>query len=284
MISFFNGDYVAKEDIVISPDDRGFLFSDGIYEVIRSYHGRLFKAPEHIRRLNYGAEELRFNTSNFDHLINVAGELINKNQLCTGDATVYIQITRGVAPRSHRFPPSETSLTIYVTARSFTPFKDELENGIHAILVPDQRWARCDIKSIALLPNTLAHQQALEKNASEAIFVREGCVMEGTHSNLAVILDGMVVTPQKTNFILGGITRQVLLDLCKGLSIPSSERPIPVSEISQAEELMIVGTTVEITPIVAINREKVGSGVPGPITRSLQKAFREVVDPESDAD
>ncbi|HUT71256.1 MAG TPA: aminotransferase class IV [Desulfatiglandales bacterium] len=277
MVGYLNGSYLPREQIAISPDDRGFLFSDGLYEVIRSYDGTLFQAQAHLDRLNYGAQALRLNTVDFRYLIDVAQELIQRNHLNQGDATVYLQVTRGIAPRTHRFPCPETPLTIYATASSFSPKNAAFEDGISVILFPDQRWARCDIKTVSLIANVLAHQQARDYGASEAIFVRDGVALEGTHSNFFGVFKGTVVTAPKTNYILGGITRQVVLDLCKDLSIPFQERPILEPELQHAEELMVIGTITEITPIVTIDNEKVGSGRPGTITRRLHKAFREFV-------
>ena len=145
------------------------------------------------------------------------------------------------------------------------------------ILVSDQRWSRCDIKAVGLTANILAHQQAIDRHASEALFVRDGAVLEGTHTNLFCVLGGTVVTPPRTNYILGGITRRVILGLCKDLSIPVSERPIFESQILEADEIMVVGTTMEITPVLRVNDQSLRSGVPGPFTKRLSKAFREKV-------
>jgi len=277
MIGYLNGQYLPQENIVISPEDRGFLFADGIYEVIRSYSGRLFRATAHLDRLSHGARALQFNHTDFSYLEAVCEKLIQDNQLTQGDAVIYLQATRGVAPRSHAFPPIETPLTVYATAKPFQPHRQESENGIRVILVPDQRWARCDIKTIGLLANTLAHQRARKSHATEGLFVRDGVVMEGTHSNVMAVFDGKVITPPRTNYILAGITREFVLSLCGELSIPFSETPLYESDILNADELMIVGTTVEVTPVVAINGENIGSGVPGPLIRKLQTAFQEKV-------
>ena len=273
MLSYINGKYLPKEEITISPDDRGFLFADGLYEVIRSYDGRLFQFQEHMARLNYGARQLRFNVTEFDSLLDVAENLIDQNGLKEGDALIYIQVTRGVAPRLHKFPPAETPLTVYATPRPFTPRRDELENGIGVLFVPDVRWARCDIKQVGLLPNVLAHQRAVESGAAEAVFVRDGAITEGTHSNIFAVISGQVITPPRTNYILGGITRRVVLRLCKELNFPFAERALFEHEARRADELFIAGTTVEITPVVKVDDQEVGSGRPGILTRRLQEAF-----------
>jgi len=274
MIAYFNGRFLREADIHISPEDRGFLFADALYEVIRSYEGRLFEAQAHWDRLSYGAKALRFNRTQFTELQDVAETLIRENALTRGDATVYVQVTRGQARRSHAFPPPETPLTIYASARPFSP-KSSAIDGVSVILVSDQRWARCDIKTVGLTANILAHQQALDHGAYEALFVRDGAVLEGTHTNLFTVVDGIVVTPPRTNYILGGITRQAVLDLCKELSIPAVENPVFESRLMEADEIMVVGTTTEITPVLRVNGQKLRSGVPGEITRRLWKAFRE---------
>jgi D-alanine transaminase len=277
MIGYLNGRYLPQENIFISPEDRGFLFADGIYEVIRSYSGRLFQTKAHIDRLNRSANALQFNQTDFSFLETVCERLIAENRLMQGDAVIYIQVTRGVAPRSHAFPPIETPLTVYATAKPFHPHQQEYENGVQVILVPDQRWARCDIKTVGLLANTLAHQRARNIHATEALFVRDGAVMEGTHSNVMAVFNGQVITPPSTNYILSGITREFVSGLCGELSIPFSETPLFETNVLNVDELMIIGTTVEVTPVITVNGENIGSGAPGPITRKLQKAFQEKV-------
>ena len=187
MIGYLNGQYLPKEKIFISPEDRGFLFADGIYDVIRSYGGKLFQAKAHLDRLAHGATALQFNRTDFSFLGPVCERLIQDNGLTQGDALIYMQVTRGVAPRSHAFPPIETPLTVYATAKPFQPHQQEAETGVRVILVPDQRWARCDIKTIGLLANTLAHQRARMSHAVEGLFVRDGAVTEGTHSNVMAV-------------------------------------------------------------------------------------------------
>lgn len=276
MLAFFNGRFLPQDEIVISPDDRGFLFADGLYEVIRSYQGILFQTRAHLERLNYGARALRFQTTDFHDLAETAEKLIRENNLKEGEATIYIQVTRGAAPRTHSFPDPKTALTVYMTARPFSPHRNELENGVPIILVSDQRWARCDIKTVGLTANILAHQLAREQQAQEAVFVRDGVLLEGTHTNLFAVIDGTVVTSPLTNYILGGITRLVVLGLCRKLGLPCREAPIFEADVERAEEIMIVGTSTEVTPVVRIQDRKFQSGEPGRITRRLQKALQEL--------
>lgn len=273
MIAYFNGRYLPKNEIVISPEDRGFLFADGLYEVIRSYSGKLFRPKDHLERLSAGAGALQFNQTDFGFLEEVCYRLIQENRLTQGDAVIYMQVTRGVAPRSHAFPPAGTPLTVYAAAKPFEPHHEESENGIRTILIPDQRWARCDIKTVGLLANSLAHQRARNSGCTEGFFVRDGAVMEGTHSNVMAVFGGRLITPPKTNYILAGITRGYVLELCREISIPFTEAPLFEAEIRNADELMIVGTTVEVTPVIAVDNAVIGSGRPGPVTRKLQERF-----------
>lgn len=277
MIVYFNGQLVPKKDVRISPDDRGFLFADGVYEVIASYGGRLFRPDEHFRRLERSLRELRIPLPDLAALRGAAEHLIEINGLAEGEAGVYIQITRGVAPRNHAFPDPAVSPTVYAGAFPFEMPREKQERGVKVILVPDTRWARCDIKSVALLPNILASQRAVENDAAEAIFVRDGVITEGSRNNVCAIFGGRLVTHPKTNVILPGVTRDVVLELCEQRGIPYRETFIPESQLREADELMIVGTLSEIVPVVQVDDWLVGDGKPGPVTRRLQRAFRKMV-------
>lgn len=275
MIAFFNGNWVEKEKIAISPDDRGFLFGDGIYEVIRVYRGKLFRAKEHLARLARSLREMRMDGVDVPVLGTVAEELLRRNNL-NSDATVYFQITRGAAPRRHAFPDPGTPPTIYMTASPFTPPEKKWREGVKVILVPDTRWARCDIKSTALAPNVLANQLAKENGAEEAIFVRNGVITEGSHSSFAAVFHGQLVTHPLTNHILPSITRQVVLELCAQLDIAVKEFPIFENELKQADEVIILGTTTEVMPVIQVDDWQVNDGKPGALTRRLQQALDEI--------
>ena len=274
MIAFFNGEFMEKDKIAISPDDRGFLFADGLYEVIRSYRGKLFRAKEHIDRLNYGAANLRLETRDFAYLEKVAQDLLEKNEL-KADAIIYLQITRGVAPRGHAFPQTTPALTVFASATPYDPTKtmDSRENGIPVITVADTRWARCDIKTVALTANVLASQEAVEKGAKEALFVRDGVVMEGSHSNFFAVVDGCLVTAPASNYILHGITRKLVLELATSTGMDFKESSIFKSALPRITEAFITGTTTEITPVISIDGAPVGTGIPGPVTRAIQNKF-----------
>ncbi len=276
-IVYLNNSFIDFETACISPNDRGFLFSDGVYEVVRCYNGYRFELERHLDRLQYGLRELRMPEINRQHLIDVSEELLRVNELQQGEALIYLQVTRGAAKRTHYFPQVNTPQTVFASASRFNHPVGERENGAQVILVPETRWARCDIKSIALLPNVLARQQAVENDAAEALFVRDGFVMEGSHCNFCAVFDGTVVTPPATNYILSGITRQVVIELCKKMNITGHEQPIQLTNLNKADEIMIVGTTVEITPVTKVDEWTVGTGMPGPITKKIQQAFKEVI-------
>ena len=270
---FLNGAFLPKEEAHLSPDDRGFLFADGVYEVIRAYGGRFFAEEAHLRRLASGLRALRIEGVDPTALGSVARELLEQNGLSGADATVYIQVTRGAAPRVHAFPPEPTEPTVYAIAGRFQSKADPVR-GIAAITTPDVRWARCDIKSVALLPNCLAAQEAREAGAQEALFVRDGVALEGTHTALFGVLGGVVRTAPKSNYILSSITRQTVLDCCREAGIPHEESPILVNELKGADELFVAGTTFEVMPVVRLDGSPVGDGKPGPVTMRLVELFR----------
>jgi len=279
MVVYFNDRFMEKEEVHISPDDRGFLFADSLYEVIRSYKGSFFRAKEHLNRLGYGATHLKMGRTDFSALEEIARELVERNNLESEDAVVYFQVTRGVAKRSHDFPLPAPCPTIYGMVSKFDPgpADKERENGIHVITIADTRWARCDMKTTALTPNILANQAAVEAGAKESIFVRDGVMLEGSHSNFMAVFDNVLVTAPLSNYILGGITRQFVMELCAKENIRLEERPIFEQDIHLATEMMIVGTTTEVTPIVRMNNTVFRGGKPGPVARALQRAFRHEV-------
>lgn len=276
MIAYLTGSYLPQDQIRISPDDRGFLLADGAYEVIRAYRGRFFKLDAHLERLARSLRELGIGGLDAASLGPVAQRLVGDNGLAGGDATVYLQVTRGAGSRSRPFPDPPIAPTVYATASPFTPPTDQQQAGVKVALLPDIRWARCDIKSISLLPSVLAGQRAKELGVEEAVFVRDGAVTEGTHTNFAALLDGALVTPPLSQYVLAGVTRQTVLELCRELGIPVVEFPILEHRLEQARECMILSTFLEVMPVVDIDGRPVGDGSPGPVTRRLQRAFAEL--------
>ena len=277
MRAYLNGEYLDKARATLSVDDRGFVFGDGIYEVFRAIDGELFEGERHHRRLVAGLEALRIDApreADFGEMLDIASRLLRENGHDQGHATVYVEITRGAAPRAHVFPPAGTSATVFVTTY---PLKDATEvrrQGAAAITQPDVRWLRCNIKTVQLLPNVLAKQAAAEAGAFEAVFIRgDGTVTEGTHSNLFAVLDGEVRTHPATNLILPGITREVVIELAAELGIPLREEAITEGELGGCDELFLTGTTTDVMPIVSLDGRLVGTGEPGPVAMRLYGAL-----------
>lgn len=278
-IVYLNGEYRPKSEARIPVEDRGFLLADGIYEVAPAYRGRFLRLEEHLARMARGLAALRID---FDAaaLAEVSERLLAENRLQDAEAaTVYLQVTRGVAPRSHAFPKEPIPPTVYGSAQPYTrPPRERWERGFTAITVPDLRWSRVDIKSIALLANVLAQQAAVDAGADDAILVREGVALEGSHANLFAVIGGTVVTHALTNHILPGVTRGLVLELAAEAGMRVEQRPIFLEELRSAEELFLTGTTTEVRPIVQLDGRPVGDGRVGPAAKELYAAFLETVE------
>ncbi len=271
-LAYWNGSILPKEKVVLSPDDRGFLFADGIYEVVRTYGLRAFAMDEHLDRLQYGLDVLAIRNVDVSELRTVVEELIERNATGDGELGVYIQVTRGVAPRSHPFPSPPVTPTVYAATFEIGHRFDP-EAGVQAITYPDLRWLRCDVKSIALLPNCLAAQKAVESGAFEAVLVRDGMLLEGAHTSFFAVVGGVVRTAPLNNYILHGITRKLVLELCAAHEIAFEERPVSVDELGRVEEIFLAGTTTEVLPVVKLDGREIGEGKPGSVTRKIRSLF-----------
>lgn len=276
---YLNGEYIPKDQAKISVDDRGFLLADGVYEVTCFYEGVPFYQDRHLTRLRRGLGWMRIA---FDPQVmdDVSRQLVARNALERAPTSlVYLQITRGVAPRTHYFPKEPVAPTVYAFAKAWDrPTPERWDQGFAARTVPDRRWGRVDIKTINLLPNVMAFQEALDSGADDAILVKDGVAIEGAHQNFWGVFDGTAVTHPATQDILAGISRGVVLELCGELGIPVEERPIQVEELVQADELFFTGTTGEVRPCVNVDGRPVGDGSVGAVTRALSRAFHERVD------
>jgi D-alanine transaminase len=275
---YLDGQFIPREEARVPVDDRGFVFGDGVYEVTRAVDGRLFAEPAHWERLQRGLRELKIDVGDRlgrDRLRAVSERLLRENDLGEGHATVYLQVTRGAAPRTHWFPPAGTAPTIYASAARFEIPTAIRESGASAITLPDVRWARCDIKTVNLLGNVLAKQTAHEAGAFEALLLRDGAVTEGSSSNAFGVLDGEIRTYPRSNYILPGVTREIVLGLARELGHAVSERPFHFQDLPRLEELFFTGTTTDVQPIVQLDGRPVGTGRPGPVARSLLAALME---------
>jgi D-alanine transaminase len=277
MIVYFNGTFMPKSDVCISPDDRGFLFADGVYEVIGAWEGQLFQADRHFARLARSLRALRIPSPDLEALRETAQALLQHNDLEKAGGKIYIQITRGATDRGHAFPDPLVAPTVYASAIPYHPPRDKWREGVRAIIVPDIRWARCDIKSLALLPNVLASQRAKEAGAYDAIQIRDGVVTEGSHTSVCAVFDNVLVTHPLTHHILGGVTRDVVLELCAALDIKVQERPILEEALCTADEVILLGTTTGVMPVIRIEQRTIGTGAPGSITRRLQSTLHKMM-------
>jgi D-alanine transaminase len=272
-ISYLNGKFLPKDHVKISPDDRGFLFADGVYEVVRWYAGIFYDMNGHVARLKKSLEMLGINWPDSYSFPGLARELIKLNNFDTSQATVYLQVTRGEAPRTHYFPSPPVPPTVYSFARKFDPDTSINDTGVRVMLKKEIRWSRCNIKTIALLPNTMSYQEAKEKGYHECIFVRDGFITEGTHSNIFFVKDNTLITYPESEFILSGITRKNILRIARKSGLQVREEPLHENETGDLSEAFISSTAEEATPVVYINDKKVGNGLPGPVTGMLREKF-----------
>jgi D-alanine transaminase len=274
-IVYLNGRLVAKNQASISPEDRGFNFADGIYEVIKYYGGKPFRYADHMARLKRSLREIRIDFDDLDQFKAVFQTLLEQNGWTNEEAGIYLQITRGSHTRIHQFPEN-LKPTVYATVFSLASKWDQLDYGVKVITTEDIRWLRCDIKSISLLPNVLAAEKAHEQDAVEAIFIRNGIVTEGSHSSFMAVKNGTVYTHPDSNLILPGITKMVIREICNANHISLVEEGIPASELASMDEMMIIGTGSEVSPVVQFDESLVGNGKPGPVTLLIQKKFFEL--------
>ena len=271
-IVYLNGKFVNENEAGLSPNDRGFIFADGVYEVTKYYNGIPFRFNDHIERLKRSLNELRISFNQLDELSDISQQLLEKNDLQNEHAGVYWQITRGANKRVHHFPQGITP-TFYAFAYSMPSDLEKQQKGINVILREDIRWKRCDIKSVSLLPNTMLYNEAVENGAGECILFRDGYITEATHSSVIAVKNGTVVTRPLSNLILPGITRKVVLELCAENQIPVEERLFTEDELFNMDELFICGTGSEITPVITVDGNRIGKGEPGEITKKLQQLF-----------
>lgn len=271
-IVYLNGEYLANEEAKISPNDRGFIFADGIYEVVKYYNGKPFRFQDHLDRLIRSLEEIKINYTETNQLETMFTKLLKENNLLNKHAGIYLQITRGANKRVHHFP-KDIAPTVYAFAFDLPSFTQKHKNGIKVITAEDIRWKRCDIKSVSLLPNTMLYNDAVEEEAGECVLIRDGSVTEATHSSLFAVKNGVLITRPLSNLILPGITRKVVLEICKSNNIAVEERLFSKDELLEMDEVFIAGTGSEITPVVQVDEQIIGDNKPGAVTQLIQEKF-----------
>ncbi len=271
LLVYLNNEYLPLSEAKISVLDRGFLFGDGVYEVIPCYQGKLFRLDDHLQRLAASLAQIRLE---FSLSSEQWREILKPLLDISIDQAVYLQITRGVyASRDHAFP-CEIQPTVFCMANPIKPFSG-LQSGVKALTMDDSRWEMCHVKATTLLANVLMRQEAVEQGCAEAILIKNGFVTEGAASNLFAVIDDCLLTPKKTAELLPGITRQVIIDLAKADSWCVREDVISQSALENASEIWLTSSTREIIPAVELDGKSVGDGTPGPFWHKMNTLFQQ---------
>ncbi len=269
-----NGERIALAEARISPFDRSFLFGDGVYEVLRVYGGRLFRPESHLNRLDRSAAAIRMkNPHSHAEWTAILNDLVTANG--GGDQYVYLQVSRGVEWGRNHAPLPDIPPTVFAYCSPWPQVADStLRDGLACITAQDTRWARCDIKSVALLANVLLRQLACDANASETILLRDGLLMEGSASTVHIVKSGVLVTPENSTRILPSTTRSVVEELADQLGIPRRDAPVSEAELRAADEIWLAAATREVQPVTRLDGAPVGNGMPGPLWRRVYDAYQ----------
>lgn len=273
-ICYLNGDYLPLNEAKVSVLDRGFIFADGVYEVIPVFSNKLFRIDEHLTRLNNSLNAIKLSNphSNIEW-IEILNTLVSRH--IDSELSAYVQVTRGVAPRDHAFPDAGKA-TVFIMANPMQAVADEvIEKGINVITLDDIRWRFCNIKAIALLPNILLKQQAVEQGATEAILLRDGNVSEGTASNAFIVKNGVIKTPPKSANLLPGITRDLVVELAQKHNLACEETVIAENELRQADEIWMTSSTKDIVAVTQLDEKAVGNGKPGEVYKKMLGLFQD---------
>ena len=271
---YLNGEFMPIEDAKISVLDRGFIFGDGVYEVIPTYSRRPFRLAEHLARLQSSLDAIRLpNPHDGAKWSELVGKIIAGNPW--NDQNVYLQITRGVARRDHAFPKGIKPTVFLMASELVTPSADLMKSGAKAVVLADFRWLRCDIKSTSLLGNCLLRTLAADEGCAEAILVRDGELTEASASNVFVVKSGTVLAPPKSHLILPGITYDVVLEILRDNAVPHAIRPIREDELRSADEIWVTSSSREVLPITTLDGKPVGSGKPGPVCARVHALYQQ---------
>jgi D-alanine transaminase len=276
---YLNGNFTDASQARISPMDRGFLFADGVYEVIPAFNGVMFRAEQHLRRLQRSMDALQIESPHsLARWLELCAGILQRNG--GGDQGVYMQVTRGAPQkRDHGYPqPGEVAPTVFMSTSPIgasAVSHPDAAPGATAITLDDLRWSRCDIKSVSLLPNIMAKQQAVAAGASEAILIRDGLLTEGASTNVFVVRDGRIFTPPRSNRILGGITRELVIELCQLHDFRLAEQDIPRWQLADADEIWISSSTKDVMPIVVLDSRAIADGRPGPVWKEFARRYRD---------
>ena len=271
---YLNGEFMPLEEARIPVLDRGFIFGDGVYEVIPVYSRRPFRLPEHLRRLQNSLDAIRLaNPLSDAEWTRLIGEIVARN--AGDDQSVYLQVTRGIARRDHAFPQGAKQTVFIMTSPLVTPAADLVESGVPAITANDFRWLKCDVKSISLLGNCLLRQDAVEAGAVETILFRDGYLTEASASNVFVVRKDTVLAPPKNHLVLPGITYDVVLELVASHGVPCSVREVSEKEVRGADEVWVTSSTKEVLAVTQLDGKPVGRGQPGPVFKRVYALYQE---------
>jgi D-alanine transaminase len=274
-ICYLNGEFLPLAEARVPVLDRGFIFGDGVYEVIPVYARALFRLKEHLARLAYSLGSIRLANPHDDAAWRtLLRTLVDRNPW--EDQSVYLQVTRGVAPRSHEFPKSSVAPTVLMIASPLkSPTAEQRARGVAVVTREDYRWRRCDIKSVSLLANCLLRQEAEDAGAAETLLIRDGWVTEASSCNVFLVKDGVIATPPKDNLILPGITYDLVLELAREAGMPADVRGVAATELASADEVWISSSTREVLPVTKIDGRAVGAGKPGPVYARVHQLFQD---------
>jgi len=272
--AYLNGEFLPLDQARVSVLDRGFIFGDGVYEVIPVYSRRPFRLPQHLQRLSRSLDAIRLaNPMTGAEWTRLIGEIVARN--AGEDQSVYLQVTRGVAKRDHAFPKGTKPTVLVMSSPLVTPAREWVDNGVSCITAVDYRWLKCDVKSVSLLGNCLLRQSAAEAGAAEVVLFRDGCLTEASASNVFVARNGKLLSPPKSHLILSGITYDVVLELAAASGIPIELREIPEPEVRSADEVWVTSSTKEVLAVVTLDGKPVGAGRPGPVFKTVYQAFQD---------
>jgi D-alanine transaminase len=270
---YLNGAMTPLSEARIPVLDRGFIFGDGVYEVIPIYGRKMFRADQHMARLFRSLAAIQIaNPHNRDQWMELIGQVVDAHE--SDDQMVYVQVTRGVAKRAHAFPKDSVPTVFIMTGPLSLPSPEVRAKGVACVSMEDKRWLRCEIKSISLLGNVLAAQYAAENDAVESIQFRDGFLSEASASNVWIVKNGTLLAPPKDNLILEGIRYGLIEELCRAENIPMEVRRIARDEVFAADEVLLSSATKEVLPVVSIDGKAIGSGTPGAVYHMLYKAYQ----------
>jgi len=275
-LCFLNGDYLALNEAKVSVLDRGFIFADGIYEVIPAFFGKPFRLEQHLKRLSKNLQAIKMeNPYSMIEWHKIFSDLIAKNNFAKTDCSLYLQVTRGVAKRDHIFPDNP-SQTVFVMLNPMpSPDLTKLEKGLRVITREDIRWQYCHIKSISLLGNIMLKQEASENNADETVLIRNGNITEGSSSNIFIVKNNTIITPEKNNYLLPGITRDLIVEIAKLKNLPLEERAFNEDELFNADEVWLSSSLKEVSPVCYVDNKPIANGKPGEHWRNMFNLFQE---------